>query len=236
MKGYERVSWFVKSLRRPVASLALGVALVAPAAAFTGGRQLERWEGMVHRERVERARRIVAREALIDSWKKRAEARELERQPATFARRFRISLALAREIHTAALEHGVDPELAFRLVGAESSFRPRVISPMGAVGLTQVMPETAYWLEPGITHHALMEPRTNLRLGFRYLRMLMDRYEGNTDLALTAYNRGPGLVDRMLNRGSDPRNGYAEFVRTGASPLHVAFMKSRMRVLQRGDS
>lgn len=236
MQGYERVTSLVKGLRRPAARLALGVVLIAPAAAFTGGRQLERWDGIVHQERVERAQRIVAREAVISSWNARAEARERERQPATFAHRFRISLSLAKEIHRAALEHGVDPEIAFRLVRAESSFRPRVVSPVGAVGLTQVMPETANWLEPGISDHALMEPRTNLRLGFRYLRMLLDRYEGDTDLALTAYNRGPGLVDRMLKVGSNPRNGYAELVRTGSSPLHAAFMKSRLDVLRRGET
>src|SRR5205823_4748913 len=65
----------------------------------------------------------------------------------------------------------------------------------------------------------LLERGTNLRLGFRYLRDLLERYEGNADaklrLALLAYNRGPGRVQELLDAGKDPQNGYAAALMKG---------------------
>jgi soluble lytic murein transglycosylase-like protein len=119
---------------------------------------------------------------------------------------------LAEEIYDEALANDIDPQVAFGLVRAESSFRNASTSPVGAVGLTQLMPKTASWLEPGVTRTELRDPGTNLRIGFKYLRSLIDKYEGDTSLALVAYNRGPGTVDRDLKRGRDPDNGYADFV------------------------
>ena len=84
-----------------------------------------------------------------------------------------------------------------------------------ARGLTQVMPRTARWLMPGTTAEDLYDRQTNLRLGFRYLNQLIDKYRGDVKLALTAYNRGPGTVDRVLKRGGNPDNGYADKVLGG---------------------
>ena len=75
-------------------------------------------------------------------------------------------------------------------------------------GYTQVQPNTAWWLDPTVTRDVLFEMDTNLRLGFRYLRMLIDRY-GSTRIALLAYNRGPGTVQALIASGEDPANGYA---------------------------
>ena len=144
-----------------------------------------------------------------------------------YARKFKISTALATDIHEAALEAGVSPQVAFGLVRAESSFRTAAVSPVGAIGLTQLMPATARWLEPGITRQALKSPETNLRIGFKYLRKLIDQYDGNEKLALTAFNRGPGTVDRLLKRGRNPDNGYADKVMTGKSAKHVALMNKK---------
>src|SRR5690606_28559925 len=77
---------------------------------------------------------------------------------------------------------------------------------------TQVMPRTAAWLEPGTTSKDLYDRKTNLRLGFRYLDQMIDKYKGDVKLALLAYNRGPGTVDKVLARGGDPDNGYADRV------------------------
>ena len=68
-------------------------------------------------------------------------------------------------------------------------------------------------LVPGTTRSELMEPETNLRVGFKYLRRLIDQYDGDQELALTAFNRGPGTVNKLLRRGRDPDNGYADMVR-----------------------
>lgn len=126
---------------------------------------------------------------------------------------FNLERALAEQIYDAATANNIDPEVAYGLVKAESSFKNTSTSGVGAIGLTQLMPKTAAGLQPGVTTSELREPNTNLRIGFKYLRDLIDKYEGNEDLALTAYNRGPGTVDKALRRGADPDNGYAAFVR-----------------------
>jgi soluble lytic murein transglycosylase-like protein len=122
---------------------------------------------------------------------------------------YRVPDTLAEQIVEAASEHGIEPDVAFGLVATESGFKRTARSSVGAVGLAQLMPATARWLEPGTTRKDLEDPETNLRLGFRYLRDMIEKYDGDTELALTAYNRGPGTVDRVLRRGGDPDNGYA---------------------------
>jgi len=142
----------------------------------------------------------------------RAEARrfrEVNARPFTYALRYRISQDLASSIHTAARNEGIDPELAFRLVRVESNFNPRARSYAGAMGLTQLMPGTARSIDRSMRGARLTDPDANLRVGFRYLRTLLDRYDGDVRLALLAYNRGEGNVDRDLRRGRDPENGYS---------------------------
>lgn len=126
--------------------------------------------------------------------------------------RYGISEDLARDIYDHAKQQGIDPKLAYGLVKTESAFRNDAVSNVGALGLTQLMPRTAGWLEPGTSRSDLGDRDTNLRLGFRYLRQLLDKYNGNRRLALLAYNRGPGIVDRVLRQGGDPNNGYADRV------------------------
>ncbi len=128
-----------------------------------------------------------------------------------YADGFGIPWSLAARIYDAAVNEGVSPELAFRLVRVESSFRQWAVGPAGSIGYTQVQPRTATWLDPKVTREDLFEVETNLRLGFGYLRMLLDRYR-DTRLALLAYNRGPGTVEGLLAAGEDPENGYAERV------------------------
>ncbi|MDX1394647.1 MAG: transglycosylase SLT domain-containing protein [Gemmatimonadota bacterium] len=125
-----------------------------------------------------------------------------------YAERYRIGWTLAERIHDAAIAAGIDVDLAYRLVRVESRFRHRAIGPAGSIGLSQVQPETARWLDPTVSREDLFDTETNLRLGFGYLRLLIDRY-GSTRLALLAYNRGPGTVHEVLAAGEDPSNGYA---------------------------
>ncbi|MGH7447442.1 MAG: lytic transglycosylase domain-containing protein [Longimicrobiales bacterium] len=128
---------------------------------------------------------------------------------------YRIPADLASAIHDISLSEGIEPDLAFSLVRVESGFTRRAVSSAGAVGYTQVMPATAFWLQPGLSRADLFERDTNLRLGFRYLRMMVEQYDGDLHLALLAYNRGPGRVDDILRTGGDPSNGYSLNVRTG---------------------
>jgi soluble lytic murein transglycosylase-like protein len=129
--------------------------------------------------------------------------------------RYNINEELARDIYMIAQEEGIDPKVAYGLVKTESSFRNTARSHVGALGLTQVMPRTARWLMPGTTTSDLHDQKTNLRLGFRYLNQMIDKYKGDVRLALLAYNRGPGTVDKILKRGGDPNNGYADKVLRG---------------------
>jgi soluble lytic murein transglycosylase-like protein len=134
---------------------------------------------------------------------------------AFYALRYGIAFDLAADIERIAYEEGIDPDLAFRLVRVESRFKERAVSPVGALGLTQLMPATAASLEPGIEREQIFEREINLRLGFRYLRWLLKVYDGNVEVALHAYNRGPGTVDRIRAAGGDPANGYADQVLKG---------------------
>jgi hypothetical protein len=131
------------------------------------------------------------------------------------ATRWGISTELADKIYDAASRHEIEPDVAYGLVFVESTFQERAVSHVGARGLAQVMPRTARWLDPSVGAADLFDPEVNLELGFRYLRQLIDKYDGNLHKALTAYNRGPGTVDRILRRGGNPDNGYAGKVMAG---------------------
>ncbi len=110
--------------------------------------------------------------------------------------RYRVGYRLTRNILRTAREQQIPPRLAFGLVRTESGFRRDAVSYKGAIGLTQVMPYTADELQPGITEAELFDPLTNLRLGFTYLRMMLDEFDGDTARALSAYYGGPTLVKR----------------------------------------
>ncbi|MGI9860096.1 lytic transglycosylase domain-containing protein [Moorella naiadis] len=91
-----------------------------------------------------------------------------------------------------AARYNLSPELLRGIVTAESGFDPRAVSPAGAIGLMQLMPATARAL--GVNDP--FDPAANLDGGARYLRQLLDRFQGDTRLALAAYNAGPGAVER----------------------------------------
>ncbi|CAN5633840.1 hypothetical protein BH23GEM9_BH23GEM9_05870 [soil metagenome] len=221
MRLIPRIRTQCKRVRLPAMRIVVGGALMIPAAAMMAGGQLAEQRNTMALEQEAQTDEVVR------EWSARMLERERELVVASFAREFRIPLTLAENIHSAALEAKVPPKMAFGLVKAESSFRTAAVSPVGAVGLTQVMPATARWLVPGTTRRDLMDTETNLRIGFRYLRQLLDSFEGDEMLALTAYNRGPGTVSRLLSRGADPDNGYAEKVLTGRSEKHVRLMNAK---------
>jgi soluble lytic murein transglycosylase-like protein len=92
----------------------------------------------------------------------------------------------------AARRNGLDPALVAGVIEAESGFNAQAVSPAGAQGLMQLMPSTARGL--GVTD--ALDPAQNVMGGAKLLRQLLDRYHGDTRLALAAYNAGPGAVDK----------------------------------------
>lgn len=97
----------------------------------------------------------------------------------------------AAEINAAASKYGIDPALLAGVIKAESNFDPGAGSPAGAQGLTQLMPETARGL--GVDPS---DPREAIEGGARLLREHLDAFGGDTELALAAYNAGPGAVQQ----------------------------------------
>lgn len=104
-------------------------------------------------------------------------------------------------IDTSAKTQGLDPSLVKAMIAVESAFEPQAVSPKGALGLMQIMPATGE--RYGVSGNArrtveqqLFDPATNLRIGTRYLRDLLQRFDQDLSLALAAYNAGEGAVEQ----------------------------------------
>jgi hypothetical protein len=135
-------------------------------------------------------------------------------------------------VREAAERHHVDPALVRAVIETESNWNPEAVSRKGALGLMQLIPTTAQRF--GVND--VFNPKQNVDAGVRYLRTLLERYNGNLDLALAAYNAGEGAVDRAhgipsyretrnyVQRVQDayfrPGSGRLEGVYTRANTIH----------------
>jgi len=118
------------------------------------------------------------------------------------------------------------PELVRAVIQTESAFDPYARSPKGAMGLMQLMPETA--ADYGV--HNAYDPDENVRGGTAYLRDLIDRYEGSEELALAAYNAGPTAVDRYGQRVPPYRETQTYLKRVRAATSLAVAPKRRIYV------
>jgi soluble lytic murein transglycosylase-like protein len=125
-----------------------------------------------------------------------------------------IPRAYAGAFRKAAHETGLPLALLAAVAWEESRMDPQALSGMGARGLLQVMPGTAKALAI-----AADNPRANIRAGARYLGQLLNRFDGNLELALAAYNAGPTVVDKLGRAPSVETLRYAKNIESRAATL-----------------
>lgn len=106
---------------------------------------------------------------------------------------------------------GVDPILVLSLIKQESAFDREISSSVGACGYMQLMPFTASDVEPEVERRELLEAETNIRIGTKYLKKLIERYKGNVSLALSGYNAGPTATDRWVREGR-AKKSFMEYI------------------------
>lgn len=114
----------------------------------------------------------------------------------------RPNARIAHIIGESAAQEEVSPALLEAVILTESKFDEDAVSHVGAVGLMQLMPETAAWIseQSGLPADALSKPEQNIPLGAWYINYLLKKYRNNEVLALAAYNAGRGNVDEWMQQ------------------------------------
>jgi soluble lytic murein transglycosylase-like protein len=213
-------------MRRPIFATALGGALIAAAIAAPAVRAdyaVLRSGARLHVTGYElvgdRVRLAVAGGKVEIAASDLIDVEPEDQFPAPPPANVDFGVRYAKLIHTAAQKHGVDEKLIARVIAAESNFDPKAVSRKRALGLMQLLPETA-------ARYAVanvFDPAQNIDGGTHYLKDLLARYSGNLRLALAAYNAGPEMVDRY--GGVPPFSETQNYVRQITSAMAIQTAK-----------
>ena len=143
-----------------------------------------------------------------------------------------MAAAFSKMVERVALEHNLDPQLLHSIITVESGYNPGAISPKGAIGLMQLMPDTASRF--GASNP--LDPAQNIRAGARYVRFLLSLFNRDMPLVLAAYNAGEGAVSKYRNT-IPPYQETREYVakvlasyqkRTGQSLLPAQYQRVKL--------
>lgn len=137
-------------------------------------------------------------------------------------------------------EENISPSLLEAVILTESKFDEKAVSHVGAVGMMQLMPDTAHWIseESGLPSDNLASPDQNIPLGAWYLNYLLKKYHNNEVFALAAYNAGRGNVDEWIEKNKWPE-GFTDmekipFLETREFVKSVVIARDRLEAEKKG--
>lgn len=201
-----------------VRSLAAGTVLAGLVVALHGGRPNPEADAVLWGA----APAVSTQRALPDDWTTTA----IEHMAAHGRSMSRSEIAeVIRTVDRCARRFAIDPLLVLAVMEVESRFDPYAVSSQGAIGLMQVLPDTARETARrlGIAWQSddlLYDPAVNIEIGSGYLKALLDRF-GDADAALAAYHAGPGRVEARLARLGSPPLGYSDRVWDAVFAIHA---------------
>lgn len=147
-------------------------------------------------------------------------------------------LKYENQIEECAKKHNLDEYLIMGIISAESNFDTEAVSHKDAYGLMQLKEETALWcvenLDTGVSVDNFRKAESNIKIGCAYMRYLLDTFDGDTILAIAAYNAGPGNVEKWL---ADPRysdgKGELHKIPFGETASYVNKVQKRAKIYKK---
>ena len=137
------------------------------------------------------------------------------------------------EVNEASKRFKVDKKLIFAIIKIESNFNKDAVSNKGATGLMQVMPSTAEWIlkknAKDLDFYNLYNPAHNIEVGVMYLRYLMDKYEGDVEKTLIAYNAGPSRVKDGSWKNIEETRNYLVKYKIASRAYELVFLIRRLK-------
>jgi soluble lytic murein transglycosylase len=167
--------------------------------------------------RVVHAKELMGNGYKKSAFKKAEKIEELEKQvlstiEARLPKKYKAKAHdIAHSIIVESNKHGLDPFFVMAVIAGESSLNPEAKGPVGEIGLMQLRPTTGEWIAKACglkwrNKNDLKDPVKNIKLGTAYLSWLREKFEGQSQLYLAAYNMGPGNVNKALAKNVKPKD------------------------------